>query len=57
VLAWLAGQIYVVADSSSAIADALPFSLYLAMKTYVIASDEEHQVVEQSCRKLPNPVG
>jgi ribosomal protein L24 len=45
----------VVADSSKTIADALPFSLYLAVKKYVIVSDEERQVVERSCRKLPNP--
>jgi len=45
----------VVADSSKTIADALPFSLYLAVKKYDIVSDEERQVVERSCRKLPNP--
>ncbi|KAG1825226.1 hypothetical protein DFJ58DRAFT_849591 [Suillus subalutaceus] len=31
VLAWLAGQLYVVADSPKTIADSLPFSLYLTI--------------------------
>ncbi|KAG1846393.1 WD40-repeat-containing domain protein [Suillus subalutaceus] len=53
--AWLAGQLYVVADSPKTISQSLPFSLYLVVKEYVVISDEEREVVEQSCKKLPNP--
>ncbi|KAG1823064.1 hypothetical protein EV424DRAFT_1346538 [Suillus variegatus] len=52
---WIAGQLYVVADSPRTIAKSLPFSLYLAVKQYVRISDEEREVVERSCSKLPNP--
>ncbi|KAG2364694.1 hypothetical protein BDR07DRAFT_1482164 [Suillus spraguei] len=45
-----------VADSSKTIAESLSFSLYLAIKQYVRISDEECEVVKQSCRKFPNPV-
>ncbi|KAG2029836.1 hypothetical protein BDR03DRAFT_1017858 [Suillus americanus] len=55
VSAWLAGQLYVLADSPKTISDSLPFSLYLAVKQYVRISDEEREAVERSRRKLPNP--
>jgi ribosomal protein L24 len=55
VSAWIAGQLYVLADSPKAISDSLPFSLYLAVKQYVRISDEEREAVERSCRKIPNP--
>ncbi|KAG2747121.1 hypothetical protein P692DRAFT_20739658 [Suillus brevipes Sb2] len=55
VSAWIAGQLYVVADSPKTIADSLPFSLYLAVRQYVRISDEEREVVERSYNKLPNP--
>ncbi|KAG0703420.1 hypothetical protein DFH29DRAFT_998559 [Suillus ampliporus] len=55
VSAWIAGQLYVVADSPKTIAKSLPFSLYLTMKQYVRISDEEREVVERSYNKLPNP--
>ncbi|KAG2092151.1 uncharacterized protein F5147DRAFT_779772 [Suillus discolor] len=56
VSAWIPGQLYVVADSPRTIADSLTSSLYLAMKQYVLISDEEREIVERSCSKLPNPV-
>ncbi|KAG2744347.1 hypothetical protein P692DRAFT_20745766, partial [Suillus brevipes Sb2] len=55
VSAWIAGQLYVLADSPKAISDSLPFSLYLAVKQYVRISDEEREAVERSHRKIPNP--
>ncbi|KAG2115475.1 hypothetical protein DEU56DRAFT_761668 [Suillus clintonianus] len=55
VSAWIAGQLYMVADSPKTIAKSLPFSLYLAVKQYVRISDEEREVVECSYNKLPNP--
>ncbi|KAG1809292.1 uncharacterized protein BJ212DRAFT_1302541 [Suillus subaureus] len=55
VSAWIAGQLYVLADGPKTISDSLPFSLYLTVKQYVHISDEEHEVVEQSHRKIPNP--
>jgi hypothetical protein len=55
VSAWIAGQLYVVADSPKTIAKSLPFSLYLAVRQYVRISDEEREVVERSYNKLPNP--
>lgn len=55
VSAWIAGQLYVLADSPKTISDSLPFSLYLAVKQYVHISDEEHAAVERSRRKFPNP--
>jgi hypothetical protein len=55
VSAWIAGQLYMVADSPKTIAKSLPFSLYLAVKQYVRISDEEREVVERSYYKLPNP--
>jgi hypothetical protein len=55
VSAWIAGQLYVVADSPKTIADSLPFSLYLAMKQYLVIMDEEREMVERSCSKLPIP--
>ncbi|KAG2057302.1 hypothetical protein BDR06DRAFT_969491 [Suillus hirtellus] len=56
VSAWIAGQLYVLADSPKTISDSLSFSLYLAVKQYVHILDEECAVVEQSHRKFPNPV-
>ncbi|KAG1765585.1 hypothetical protein EDD22DRAFT_845374 [Suillus occidentalis] len=53
VSAWIAGQLYVVADSPKTIADSLPFSLYLTMKQYLVITDEEREMVERSCSKLP----
>jgi hypothetical protein len=55
VSAWIAGQLYVVADSPKTIADSLPFSLYLAVKQYLVIMDEEREMVKHSCSKLPNP--
>ncbi|KAG1836146.1 hypothetical protein DFJ58DRAFT_847138 [Suillus subalutaceus] len=54
VSAWIAGQLYVVADSPKTISKSLPFSLYLAVKQYVCILDEECEVVEHSYNKLPN---
>ncbi|KAG1749183.1 hypothetical protein EDD22DRAFT_850974 [Suillus occidentalis] len=56
VSAWIANQLYVVADSPKTIADSLPFLLYLTVEQYVVITDEEHELVECSCSKLPNPV-
>jgi transcription antitermination factor NusG len=55
VSAWIPGQLYVVADSPKTIANSLTSSLYLAVKQYVLISDEEREIVERSCSKLPNP--
>ncbi|KAG2086017.1 uncharacterized protein F5147DRAFT_659334 [Suillus discolor] len=55
VSAWLAGQLYVVADSPKTISESLPFSLHLAVKRYDRISDEECEAVKRSCRQFPNP--
>ncbi|KAG1728744.1 uncharacterized protein EDB91DRAFT_1085985 [Suillus paluster] len=55
VSAWLAGQLYVVADSPKTIAKSLSLSLYLTVKKYVYIPDEECEVVEWSCATFPNP--
>ncbi|KAG1802905.1 uncharacterized protein HD556DRAFT_1437964 [Suillus plorans] len=55
VSAWIPGQLYVVADSPKTITNSLTSSLYLAVKQYVLISDEERETVERSCSKLPNP--
>ncbi|KAG2048984.1 hypothetical protein BDR06DRAFT_1012511 [Suillus hirtellus] len=55
VSAWLAGQLYVVADSPKSIADTLPSSLYHAVKQYLRITEEEHEAVERSQVVLPNP--
>ncbi|KAG2050580.1 hypothetical protein BDR06DRAFT_974351 [Suillus hirtellus] len=54
--AWIAGQLYIVADSPKTIADSLPLSLYAAIKKYSHIMDEECGAVEQSQSTLPNPV-
>ncbi|KAG1847298.1 hypothetical protein C8R48DRAFT_677640 [Suillus tomentosus] len=53
--AWVAGQIYVVADSPKTIADSLHNSLYAAVKKYSRITDEERGAVERSRTALPNP--
>ncbi|KAG2122206.1 hypothetical protein BD769DRAFT_1746834 [Suillus cothurnatus] len=53
--AWVAGQLYVVADSPKTIADSLPLSLYIAVKRYSRITDEERGAVERSRTTLPNP--
>ncbi|KAG2335847.1 hypothetical protein BDR05DRAFT_953778 [Suillus weaverae] len=55
VSAWLAGQLYMLADSPKTISNSLPFSLYLTVKQYVRISDEECEAVEWSHKKIPNP--
>ncbi|KAG0698977.1 hypothetical protein DFH29DRAFT_877626 [Suillus ampliporus] len=55
VSAWLAGQLYLVADSPKTIAKSLSLSLYLTMKKYIYIPDEEREVVERSCATFPNP--
>ncbi|KAG1760183.1 hypothetical protein EDD22DRAFT_848661 [Suillus occidentalis] len=46
--AWVAGQLYVVADSPKTIAHSLPLSLYAAVKKYSHITDEERGAVERS---------
>ncbi|KAG1758513.1 hypothetical protein EDD22DRAFT_849956 [Suillus occidentalis] len=53
--AWVAGQLYVVADSPKTIADSLPLSLYIAVKRYTRIMDDERRAVERSRTTLPNP--
>ncbi|KAG2048682.1 hypothetical protein BDR06DRAFT_1071144 [Suillus hirtellus] len=55
VSAWLAGQLYVVADSPKSIADTLPSSLYHAVKQYLRITEEEREAVKRSQVVLPNP--
>jgi hypothetical protein len=52
---WVAGQLYVVADSPKMITGSLPLSLYLAVKDYIRITEEEHEVVEHSQSKFPFP--
>ncbi|KAG2028667.1 hypothetical protein BDR03DRAFT_1019500 [Suillus americanus] len=44
--AWTPSQLYVVADSPKTISQTLPLSLYLAMKDYTHAKDEEREAVK-----------
>lgn len=55
VSAWVAGQLYVVADSPRTIATSLSLSLYLAVKQYTLIAEEEREAVERSQSELPNP--
>ncbi|KAG1838512.1 hypothetical protein C8R48DRAFT_782380 [Suillus tomentosus] len=55
VSAWLAGQLYIVADSPKSIADTLPSSLYHAVKQYLRITEEGREAVERSQVVLPNP--
>ncbi|KAG2108279.1 uncharacterized protein F5147DRAFT_773866 [Suillus discolor] len=53
--AWLAGQLYMVADSPKTIAESLPSSLHLAVKDYTRIAEEEREAVERTQFELPNP--
>lgn len=55
VSAWVAGQLYVVADSPKTIAGSLPLSLDLAVKDYVRITEEEREAVERSQSEFPYP--
>ncbi|KAG1803418.1 uncharacterized protein BJ212DRAFT_1487019 [Suillus subaureus] len=52
---WVAGQLYVVADSPRTITALLPSSHSFAIQEYVRISEEERQAVEHANSKLPNP--
>ncbi|KAG1730044.1 hypothetical protein EDD22DRAFT_853049 [Suillus occidentalis] len=52
---WIAGQLYMVADSPKTIAEALPLSLYLAVKDYIHIMDKEREAVERSWSEFPYP--
>jgi hypothetical protein len=54
--AWIASQLYVVADSPRMITKSLPLSLYLAVKQYTHIMEEEREAVECSQFEFPNPV-
>ncbi|KAG1885840.1 uncharacterized protein F5891DRAFT_1201663 [Suillus fuscotomentosus] len=55
VSAWVASQLYVVADSPKTIAESLPTSLCLAVKDYIRITQEEHEAVERSQFEFPIP--
>ncbi|KAG2119466.1 uncharacterized protein F5147DRAFT_647424 [Suillus discolor] len=57
VSAWLAGQLYVVADSPKSITDTLPSSLYHAVKQYLRIMEEEREAVKRSQVVLPTQRG
>ncbi|KAG1790361.1 uncharacterized protein HD556DRAFT_1310749 [Suillus plorans] len=56
VSAWLAGQLYMVANSPKMVAQSLPGSLYLAVKEYTRITEEEREAVKRTQSELPNPV-
>ncbi|KAG2090476.1 uncharacterized protein F5147DRAFT_658146 [Suillus discolor] len=53
--AWVASQLYVVADSPKTITESLPTSLYLAMKDYICIMQEEREAVERPQFEFPIP--
>ncbi|KAG1907980.1 uncharacterized protein F5891DRAFT_974570 [Suillus fuscotomentosus] len=53
--AWVASQLYVVADSPKTITKSLPTSLCLAVKDYIHITQEEHEAVECSQFEFPIP--
>ncbi|KAG2129750.1 hypothetical protein DEU56DRAFT_915012 [Suillus clintonianus] len=55
VSAWVAGQLYVVADSPKTICDSLPTSHSLSVKQCLRITDAEREAVEGSLFQLPGP--
>ncbi|KAG2094639.1 uncharacterized protein F5147DRAFT_657116 [Suillus discolor] len=52
---WVPGQLHVVSDSPKMISASLPPSHNLSVREYLCISEEEHEAVEHSNIKLPNP--
>ncbi|KAG1797622.1 uncharacterized protein BJ212DRAFT_1305940 [Suillus subaureus] len=55
ILAWVAGQLYIVADSPKMICDSLPTLHSLAIKQCLCITDAEREAVEGSLFQLPDP--
>ncbi|KAG1843865.1 hypothetical protein C8R48DRAFT_780521 [Suillus tomentosus] len=56
VSAWVPGQLYVISDSPKTISASLPPSHSLSVRQYLCISEEEHEAVERTSIKLPNPL-
>ncbi|KAG1807644.1 uncharacterized protein BJ212DRAFT_1303361 [Suillus subaureus] len=54
--AWIAGQLYMVADSPKTIAESLPTSHCFALKQCLCITEAECEAVEGSLSQLPSPV-